>query len=108
MEGIQQYINKTKIEEILRSLWKKDDNNPEHRIYYNKALQEVQCQLDTIEAEEEILDDDLEEELNKWRHNHFHGKRDDKGASGEYLTRVSQLEIARYFYELGVKSQKVE
>jgi len=48
-----QYIDKTKIEEILRSLWKKDDgNNPEHRIYYNKALQEVQCQLDTLEAKE--------------------------------------------------------
>lgn len=103
-----QYISKTKIEEILRSLWKTDDNNPEHKIYYNKALQEVQCQLDTLEAK----DVDLEEELNKWRHNHFHGKRDDKGASGEYLTRVSQLEIARYFYELGLsvsnKMQKVE
>ena len=100
---MSQYINKTKIEEILRSLWKNDDgNNPEHRICYNKALQEVQCQLDTLEAKEV----DLEEELNKWRHNHFHGKRDDKGASGEYLTRVSQLEIARYFYELGLKTKE--
>ncbi len=48
-----QYIDKTKIEEILRSLWKKDDgNNSEHRICYNKALQEVQCQIDTLDVKE--------------------------------------------------------
>ena len=44
-----QYIDKNRVEEIIRNLWKKDDGNiSEHRIYYNKALQEVQCELDTI------------------------------------------------------------
>jgi hypothetical protein len=48
-----QYINKNEVENILRNLWKKDDgNNSEHRICYNKALEEVQCELDTLEVKE--------------------------------------------------------
>lgn len=46
-------IDKEKVEIILRNLWKKDDgHNSEHRICYNKALQEVQCEIDTIEVKE--------------------------------------------------------
>lgn len=48
---MEQYINKNEVENILRNLWKEDDgHNPEHRIYYNKALQEVQCEIDTLEV----------------------------------------------------------
>ena len=47
---------------------------------------------------------DLEKELDIWRHNHFHGRRD-KDASGEYLERSSQLDIANHFFELGLKAQ---
>ena len=49
----------------------------------------------------------LEEELDKWRHDHFHGKRDEN-FSGEYLERTSQLELARHFYELGLNARKEE
>ena len=46
-------IDKERVESILRNLWKKDDeHNSEHRICYNKALQEVQCKLDTLETKE--------------------------------------------------------
>lgn len=55
----------------------------------------------------EVKEVDLEAELNKWRHNHFHGRRD-KDASGEYLERISQLELAKHFFELGLKTQKRE
>jgi len=55
-----QYIEKDKIEEILRNLWKQDDgHNPEHRICYNKALQKVQCEIDSLEVKE-IKDNSLE------------------------------------------------
>ena len=48
-----QYIDKETLENILRRLWKEDDNkNSEHRICYNKALQEVQCQIDAIELKD--------------------------------------------------------
>jgi len=59
--------------------------------------------LDTIE----VKDINLEKELETWRHNHFHGRRD-KEASGEYLERVSQLNLAKHFFELGLKAQKGE
>lgn len=55
----------------------------------------------------EVKEVDLEKELESWRHNHFHGRRD-KELSGEYLERVSQLELAKHFYELGIKAQKGE
>ena len=46
-------IDKDKVETILRNLWKEDDgHNSEHRICYNKALQEVQCEIDTFETKE--------------------------------------------------------
>lgn len=46
-------INKDTLENILRGLWKEDDGkNPEHRICYNKALQEVQCEIDSLEVKE--------------------------------------------------------
>lgn len=48
-----QYIDKNKVEEILRNLWKEDNGyNAKYRIIYNKALQEVQCELDTLEVKE--------------------------------------------------------
>ena len=50
---------------------------------------------------------DLEKEVNNWRHKHFHGRRD-KEADGEYLERVSQLDLAKHFFELGLKTQSRE
>ena len=48
-----QYVDRKKVENILRKLWKEDDgHNSEHRICYNKALQEVQCELDTLEVKD--------------------------------------------------------
>ena len=49
-----------------------------------------------------IKEVDLEVELKSWRHNHFHGRRD-KEANGEYLERVSQLDLAKHFFELGLR-----
>ena len=59
---MEQYIDKNRVEEILRNLWKKDDGyNAEHRICYNKALQEVQCELDTLEVKEVNIADMADE-----------------------------------------------
>lgn len=55
----------------------------------------------------EVKEVDLEKELDTWRHNHFHGRRD-KEASGEYLERITQLGLAEHFFELGLKAQKGE
>ncbi len=46
-------IDKDALENIIRGLWKEDDgNNSEHRIYYDKALQDVQCEIDILEVKE--------------------------------------------------------
>ena len=57
--------------------------------------------IDTLEVKEV----DLEKEMKSWRHNHFNGKRD-KEAVGEYLKRVSQLDLAKHFFELGLKTKQ--
>lgn len=67
---------------------------------------ERQTILDIINALE-VKEVDLEKELDTWRHNHFHGRRD-KEASGEYLERITQLGLAEHFFELGLKAQKGE
>lgn len=59
--------------------------------------------LNTLEVKEV----DLEEEMKSWRHNHFNGKRD-KEAVDEYLERVSQLNLAKHFFKLGLKAMKGE
>lgn len=58
-----QYVNKNSVEKILKELWQTDDGQySEHRIYYNKALQNIQIKLDTIEEKEIVLN----EEKTKW------------------------------------------
>lgn len=47
---------------------------------------------------------DIQEELAKWRHKHFNGKRDRDGI-GDWLMRETQLKMAEYFYQLGLNSQ---
>ena len=91
---MEQYISKSAVENILRNLWKEDvGHNAEHRVCYNKALQEVQCEIDTLEVKEVNLDKELEnwlgERIGKWT-----GKECEN--------------MCRYFFELGLKAQKGE
>ena len=46
---MKQYIDKEKVEDILRNLLKEDDGS---RICYNKAIQEVQMKIDELNAHE--------------------------------------------------------
>lgn len=92
-----QLIDKDKVEEIIRNLWKEDDgHNPEHRICYNKALQEVQCEIDTLDAKEV----DLNEEISKFIETYY-----SKAKLGH---KLSIRRAAAYFYKLGLKAQKGE
>jgi biotin synthase-related radical SAM superfamily protein len=56
-----QYINKAAIENILHKLWKKDtgfENIDIAQIAYNRALQDVQCEIDTLEVQEEPVSEE--------------------------------------------------
>lgn len=60
-------------------------------------LKNILCFIKSLEKEQDV---DLGKELKQWRHEHFKGKRDGY-YNGEYLERESQLDLARYIYELG-------
>ena len=104
-----QYIDKNIVEEILRNLWKKDDgHNPEHRICYNKALQEVQCELDTIEVKDVDLVEEFADFLEK-----ENAYVDDNNVisyyNGSSFNHTCDIyPIAKHFFELGLKAQKGE
>ena len=66
----------------------------------------VLCQLEDFLDTLEVKEWDLEKELDSWRHNHFHGRRD-KEASGEYFERSSQLDLAKHFFELGMSVSNI-
>ena len=92
-------IDKDKIDEILRNLWKEDDgHNSEHRICYNKALQEVQCEIDTLEVKEIGMKKELDEWMRYGPHTNY-----------PWCTIPDAIKItAEHFFELGLKTQKGE
>lgn len=48
-------IDKNKVEEILKKLWKEDDGFASiERISYNKALQDIQYEIDKLEIKENV------------------------------------------------------
>lgn len=58
---MKKYIDKPVIENILHKLWKKDtgyENIDIARIAYNRALQDVQCEMDALEVQEETVSED--------------------------------------------------
>lgn len=70
-------------------------------IFYQGKMKMCSEVLNIIASfQQERTEVDLEKELEKWRHDHFKGKRDGD-YSGEYLERESQLDIARHFVEWG-------
>ncbi len=48
---------------------------------------------------------DLEKELIEWHKEHFKKDGTFIGMSGFYLTNNSQMDIAKHFFELGLKAQ---
>lgn len=61
-------IDKAAIGNILHKLWKKDtgfENIDIARIAYNGALQDVQCEIDTLEVQEEPVSEDFGEYINE-------------------------------------------
>ena len=51
---------------------------------------------------------DFEKELIEWHKEHFQKSGTFIGMSGFYLTNSSQMELAKRFFELGLKAQKGE
>lgn len=61
---MEQYIKKSALENILHKLWKEDtgfENIDIAQIAYNRALQDVQCEMDALEVQEEPVSEELED-----------------------------------------------
>ena len=65
------------------------------------ALKKILSFLDTLEVKEV----DLEKELILWHKNHFKKEDTYEKYSGFYLTNNSQLDLAKHFFELGLKAK---
>ena len=99
-----QYINKDALVAEIKSLKKKNDayNKPSH--IADVCYKEILSFINTLEVKEV----DLEKELIEWHKEHFKKDGTFIGMSGFYLTNNSQMDIAKHFFELGLKSQKGE
>ena len=69
-----------------------------------ELLEKIEEFIDTLEVKEM----DLEKELIEWHKEHFKKDGTFIGKSGFYLTNNSQMDIAKHFFELGLKVQKGE
>lgn len=86
-------IDKNKVEEILKKLWKEDDGFVSiERISYNKALQDIQYEIDKLEINENTVSissksNHPSKKIPTWKH-----WKDGVGGNGEsnpiYLTKV--------------------
>ena len=105
---MEQYISKSA---LVAEIEKRIEEYKSMKIdssYYDGMIASLEFLYDEFIDTIEVKEVDLEEELESWRHNHFHGRRD-KEASGEYLERVSQLDLAKHFFELGMQvSNKIQ
>lgn len=111
---MEQYINKNEVENILSKLWKEDDgHNSEHRICYNKALQEVQCEIDTIEVKEVDLEKEVHSQMDLLCNLLCYMDELSNGDSeGIYPLPEKVIEdlqrFARHFFELGLRKSITE
>ena len=102
-----EYIKKSDLESILRKLWKKDDgNNTKHDVCYNKALQEVQCEIDTLEVIDPYKEVDLKKEI--YDAQKRFGDIDEMGGYRILIFDDEFRDVLRHFYELGLNTKKGE
>ena len=99
-----QYIDKSAlVAEIEKRIQESLDVGGATRgVYLNERMKEdsyILSFLDTLEVKEV----DLEKELVEWHKEHFKKDGTFIGMSGFYLTNNSQMDIAKHFFELGMK-----
>ena len=105
-------IDRADIEKILSNLWKQDDGyDSEQRIYYNKALQEVQCKLDTLEVKEVDLEKEVDSQMdllcNLLSYMDELSNGDSEGVYPLPINVIKDLQrFAKHFFELGMQQGK--
>lgn len=96
IEKIRAEVNRMKVDYLNRSY-----------TFVPKAMQDLLDFLSDLEKEEKPVNQEgLEEEVKAWHKKHFKARNAWEYYSGYYLTRNSELNLARHFYELGKKDMR--
>lgn len=80
---------------MLIDLVESKEESIDARLGLVEFLKSLYKENNTNSAQEQSVE--LEKEMIAWHKKHFNGKRKWEETSGEYLTRESQLDIARHF-----------
>lgn len=101
-----QYIDKSaliaEIEKIIEEPAPSHDQQCPWEDGYYCGLYKAENIIDTLEVKKV----NLQEEVRKWQQKHFEGIGYVLDGSGGWIGRTSLLDIAEYFFELGLKEQK--
>ena len=90
------------LKERIRNYWSDSENTMG---IYPYALEDVIKYVDTLEVKEV----DLEKEIKDWWNAYYSSKDYTfEGHTGHYIENFTLIEIAKHFYELGLKAQKGE
>lgn len=107
------YIDKAAVVAEIERRYKTNLIGAHSAFRYGKieALREVKDFLNTLEVigvDEEPTSKDLEKELIIWHRLHFKKGGTFEKYGGFYLANSSQLDLAKHFFELGLKAQQKE
>jgi len=91
------FFSKKKAEEYCKQFESNEDA-------YGRDITEIKVDCPHLEIKEV----DFKKELIEWHKKHFKKDGTFIGMSGFYLTNNSQMDIAKYFFELGLKAKKEE
>ena len=97
---MKEYIDKTALKMMIRHHIKEE---PYH--YFCKCLL---SEIDTLGVTSVATQDvDIEKEVMDWRNNHYSRKDYTfEKYNGHYLENSTVIEIAKYFFELGLKTKE--
>lgn len=102
---MSQYINKSAVVAEIEKLESRFQNgsDEDYADGYHYSLKLVKRILDTIEVKEV----DIEKQVIDWWNAHYSSKAYTfEGYAGHYVENSTLIEIAKHFFELGLKAQK--
>lgn len=91
--------------ERLRALLPDANNCDYSQLEFARGQQDILTDFEEFIRTLEVKEVDLDEELHKWQQKYFEGIGYILDGSGGWIGRTSLLDIAKHFYELGLKAK---
>ena len=103
LSEIEKILSRADKEE-KQAFLKKDGNRHIAAVIKTAVCAKIKKLVTSLQQEQPEVD--IEKEIDKWRDKNFDKSQDVK-YSGENITRKSQIDIARYFYDLGRRASDI-